>query len=116
MRALIEVEHREAFITGASTSKVNGNTPMRKTRESATELEKRVDRLERMLNIIAAIYPDAVKKADEMLKNLGVTMTAEQFGKMTFTQKLDMIAKEQERKQREEYKKLIESPNNNNEH
>ena len=83
-------------------------------RETATELEKRVDRLERMLNIIAAIYPDARKRADEMLKNLGVTMTAEQFTKMTFGEKLDMIAKEQERKQREEYARIIAENNNNN--
>jgi len=110
---LSEVEHREAFIRVHERLRLT-ETPMRKTRESATELEKRVDKLERMLNIIAGLNPDVVSKADEMLKNLGVTMTAEQFTKMTFTEKLDIIAKEQERRQQEEYKKLIAENNNNN--
>ncbi len=110
---LSEVEHREAFVRVHQRLRLVA-TPMRKTSETATELQKRVDRLERMINIISAIYPDAVKRADEILKNLGVTMTAEQFTKMTFGEKLDMIAKEQERKQREEYARIIAENNNNN--
>lgn len=93
---LSEVEHRKASVRVHQILRLT-TTPMRKTRETATELQKRVDRLERMLNIIAAIYPDAVKRADEMLRNLGVTMTAEQFTRMTFGEKLDILAKEQER-------------------
>ena len=110
---LSEINLKEAFIKISERLRLT-ERPTKKMRESATELEKRVDRLERMLNIIAAIYPDAVKRADEMLKNLGVTMTAEQFVRMPFTQKLDMIAKEKERKQREEYVRIIAENNNNN--
>jgi len=109
---LSEVEHREAFIKVHSRLRLT-ETPMRKTRETASELEKRVDRLERVINIMSAMYPDAVKKAEKMLEDLGVTMTAEQFTKMTFGEKLDMIAKEQERKQREEYARIIAENNNN---
>ena len=90
---------------------------MRKTRETATELEKRVDKLERTINILAAINPEMVRKADKMLKDLGYTMTGkQQFGKMTFSEKLDAIVKQRERRQVEEYDKLIENNNNNNSH
>jgi len=62
---LSEINLKEAFIRISERLRLT-KTPMRRTKESTTELEKRVDRLERMLNIIAAIYPDAVKRADEM--------------------------------------------------
>jgi len=110
---LSEVEHRESFTRLHERLRLT-EIPMRKTRETASELEKRVDRLERIINILAAINPEAVKKAEKMLEDLGVTMTAEQFVKMTFGEKLDMIAQKQERKQREEYARIIAENNNNN--
>ena len=83
---------------------------MRNTKESATELGKRVDRLERMLNIIVAIYPDAKTRAEKILREQGILDT----GKMTFSQMLAQIAEIIERKEREEYRKLIEASNDNN--
>jgi len=108
---LSEVEHREAFIKVHERLRLT-EAPMRKTKESATELEKRVDRLERMLNIIAAIYPDAKTRAEKILKEQGLLDT----GKMTFSQMLAQIAEIEERKQREEYARIIAENNNNNNH
>jgi len=106
---LSEVEHREAFIKVHERLRLT-ETPMRKTKETATELEKRVDRLERMLNIIAAIYPDAKTRAEKILRDQGILDT----GKMTFSQMLAQIAEIEERKQREEYARIIAENNNNN--
>lgn len=47
---LSEVEHRQAFVHVQQRLRLT-TTPMRKTSETATELQKRVDRLERMLKI-----------------------------------------------------------------
>ena len=110
---LSEVEHREAFIKLHERLRLT-DVPMRKTRETATELEKRVDRLERLLNIIAAMNPDIVRKADEMLKNFGFTMSVTK--DMSLIEKLALIDEKQKAKQLEEYRKLIESNNNNNNH
>ena len=112
---LSEIDLRSAFKAVSErlrlTEKKTGGV---KTTKEADELKKRLDRLERRQNIIAAINPDVVIRADEILKNLGVTLSAEQFIKMTFGEKLDMIDEEQQKQQQEEYKKLIESNNNNN--
>jgi len=106
---LSEVEHKEAFTRVHQRLRLT-ETPTRKTRESATELEKRVDRLERMVNIIAGINPEAVRRADEILKSLGVGKLSEK----SFIEKLRLIDEKQQAKEREEYRKLIEANNNNN--
>lgn len=110
---LSETDLRSAFERISERLRLTEKKMSVKSTKEADELKKRVDRLERMINIIAAINPDVVKRADEMLKNLGVTLSAEQFTKMMFTQKLELIAKEQEKREQEEYKKLIENNNNN---
>ncbi len=110
---LSEVEHRQAFVKVHERLRLTA-IPMRKTRETASELEKRVDRLERMINILSAINPDMVKKADEMLISLGVTMTESQLMKTLLVDKLKIIDEKQSEKDKAEYKKLIESNNNNN--
>ncbi len=106
---LSEIEHRQAFIKVHERLRLT-KTPMRKTRETATELEKEVDRLRRMINIIGAMNPEMVKKAEQTLKDLGIVTMK----KKSFIEMLDMIAKEQERKQQEEYAKIITENNNNN--
>jgi len=105
---LSEVEHREAFIKLHERLRLT-DVPMRKTRETATELEKRVDRLERLLNIIAAMNPDLVRKADENLKNFGYTMTVTK--DMSLIEKLGLIDETQRKKQMEEYRKLLKNNN-----
>jgi len=105
---LSEVEHRESFIKAHERLRLT-KTPMRKTTESATELEKRVDRLERMLDMMAALSPKTKTKAEEILREQGVLDT----GKMTFSQMLAQIAEIEERKQREEYTRIIAENNNN---
>lgn len=107
---LSEVKHREAFIKLHERLRVT-DVPMRKTRETATDLEKRVDRPERLLNIIAAMNPDIVRKADEMLKNFGFTMSVTK--DMSLIEKLALIDEKQRAKQQEEYRRLIMENNNN---
>jgi len=113
---LSEVNHKAAFETIANRLRLTKKRPTAKTTQETTEIIKRLDQHERMLNIIAAINPDVVKRADEMLKNLGVTMTAEQFIKATFNEKLNMIAEAQEKREQEEYAKMIAENGNNNNH
>lgn len=106
---LSEIEHRQAFIKVHERLRLT-KTPMRKTREPETELAKEVDRLRRLINIIGAMNPEMVKKAEQTLKDLGIVTMK----KKSFIEMLDMIAKEQERKQQEEYAKIITENNNNN--
>lgn len=89
-----------------------------KTTQEASELQKQIDNLKKQLNMIAVLNPQIVTKADEILKGLDEgKMSAEQFIKMTFGEKLDMIAEKQEEKQQLEYAKLIaENGNGNNNH
>lgn len=108
---LSEVNLREAFLKISERLRLTEKKPKIATKETS-ELEKRLERLERKLNLIAVIYPDAEEKANEMLKTLGF-ITHEQIIKMTFNEKLDTIVKEEERKQQEEYDKLIAENNNN---
>lgn len=51
---LSEIEHRTAFIKVYDVLKLT-EIPMRKTRESATDLEKRVDDLERLIHGVVAL-------------------------------------------------------------
>lgn len=82
--------------------------------ESDDDVRKRVDRLERMINMIAAINPDAVRKADELLESLDVrTFKADvKLEDLTLSEKMALIDDLKARSQSEEYKKLIESNNN----
>jgi integrase len=76
-------------------------------KKEAEELRKRLDQLERRQNLIAAINPDVVRRADEMLERLLQNrMRPEQWKMLPFGEKLDLIAKEQEKKEKEEYKKM----------
>ena len=110
---LSEVEHKEGFIKVHERLRLT-ETPMRKTKESATELEKRLEKLERRQKIWEALYPVEARKVDKMLVALGITLP--ETTKLTVTEKIDLIIEKQEAKQREQYRKLIEAPNNNNNH
>jgi hypothetical protein len=76
-------------------------------------LEKQNARNKALINILGAMVPDALERADTMLKNLGVKLSKEQFAKMTFAEKLDVIATDKERKDAEEYARIIENGNGN---
>jgi len=105
---LSEVDHKAAFIKLHEKLRLV-KAPIRKARESATDLEKRLDMLERMISLISAMNPELVRKADTMLKELGEA----KLGKMPFTEKMRLIIEKQKAEQKEQYKKLIEANNNN---
>jgi integrase len=114
---LSEINLRSAFERISERLRLTEKKSVKTTdAKEAEELRKRLDRLERRQNIIAAINPDVVRRADEMLKNLGITLSKEAFIKMTFGEKLDMIAKEQEKREQEEYQKMIAENGNNTNH
>jgi hypothetical protein len=116
---LSEVDLREAFLRLSERLRLT-ETPMTRKTKEATELEKRVIELEKesfrqkaIINILGAMYPNAVERADQMLENYGVTLSPSEMKKLTFNEKVDLIVKEQERKKQEEYAKLIAENNNN---
>lgn len=107
------VDHRQAFIRLHERMRLT-EKPMKHPSESDEDLRKRVDRLERMINMIAAINPYAVRKADELLESLNVgTFKADvNLHEMTYSEKMALIDDLKARSQSDEYKKLIESNNN----
>jgi len=115
---LSEVEHREAFIRVQQRLRLT-ETPMRKRRESSTELETRLELLETKLTIIGSLDPDLVRRVNALIEKTDAFESADSQWKtkikdMAFNEKLSLLAKEKLRKQQEEYKKLIEENNNNN--
>ncbi len=115
---LSEVEHREASVRIHQRLRLS-TTPMRRTRQSATELEKRLELLETKLSIIGNLAPDLMKKVDALVENTDAyRMTKDQWKikDMTFNEKLGILANEVLRKQREEYAKIIAENNNNSNH
>lgn len=111
---LSDVDHRQAFIRLHERMR-STEKPMRQSSESDEDLRKRMDRLERMVNMIAAINPNVVRQADEMLKslNLGTFKANVNLKEMTFSEKMVLIDDLKARSQSDEYKKLIQ---NNNDH
>jgi len=111
---LSDVDHRQAFSRLYGRMRLT-EKPITYKVESGDDLRKRVDRLERMINMIAAINPDAVRKADEWLESLNVgTFKADvELEDLTLSEKMALIDDLKARSQSEEYKKLIESNNNN---
>jgi len=106
---LSEVEHKRDFIRVHRRLKLT-ETPMTQPTEGTNELKQlrdEVDKLRRMINIIGAMNPQMVTKAENILKDLGVTMT-----KATFIEMLRRIDEEKQRTQLEEYKRIIEENNN----
>jgi integrase len=105
---LSEVEHRKAFLKVQDVLNITG-LEMRKTTKPTTELEKRVDELERLIHGIVAVGGrEWVEKGKQVAKLENIMLKAK-----TAEETLSEIGEHQLKKQREEYKKLIESNNDN---
>jgi hypothetical protein len=110
---LSEIEHRTAFIKVYDVLKLT-ETPMRKTRESASDLEKRLDELERLVHGIIASgggeYVEKAKKLTEIdfIKNEEQEEKLKEIG----TQRLE-AKKNRSKEQLEEYRRIIAENNNN---
>lgn len=110
---LSEVEHREAFIRVHQRLKLTA-TPMRKRRETTTELETKLNNLERLIHgIIAMGGKDLIEKAKTALEleDKDVYM---HYKNSPISEIIQQLGKIRQRKQMDEYRKLIESNNNNN--
>lgn len=108
---LSEVDLKEAFLRISERLRLTEKKTVT-MKEDETKLEKEIDRLKRMLNMIGAINPEIITKADEMLKSLGVPQAMRMKPK-TLVEKLNVILDAQEQKDSEEYKRLAAENNNN---
>jgi integrase len=101
---LSEVEHRIAFLKVHEVLRLT-EMPMRKTRESATELEERLDVVENILRIMIALGgKELFEKAKQTLKAEDVKMIHDYSEKKPLS-----------KEQLEEYKRIIAENNNHNE-
>ena len=99
---LSEVEHRIAFLKVHEVLRLT-EMPMRKTRESATELEERLDVVENILRIMIALGgKELFEKAKQTLKAEDVKMIHDYSEKKPLS-----------KEQLEEYKRIIAENNNN---
>jgi integrase len=118
---LSEIEHRVAFIKVYDVLKLT-EIPMRKTRESATDLEKRVDRLERLLyGVIATGGGEYVEKARTMLKLEPVGTQPFETRELEREEILEEVGRRKleakqklSKEQLEEYRRIIAENGNNN--
>jgi len=116
---LSEIEHRTAFIKVYDVLKLT-EIPMRKTRESATDLEKRLDDVERLLHgVIAVGGKEYIEKARELtnLETMPFETTeieGEELLKAIGDRQLEAKRK-LSKEQLEEYKRIIAENNNHNE-
>jgi len=99
---LSEVEHRIAFLKVHEVLRLT-EMPMRKTRESTTELEERLDVVENILRIMIALGgKELFEKAKQTLKAEDVKMIHDYSEKKPLS-----------KEQLEEYKRIIAENNNN---
>jgi len=116
---LSEIEHRTAFIKVYDVLKLT-EIPMRKTRESATDLEKRLDDVERLLHgVIAVGGKEYIEKARELtnLETMPFETTeieGEELLKAIGDRQLEAKRK-LSKEQLQEYKRIIAENNNHNE-
>jgi len=113
---LSEIEHRTAFIKVYDVLKLT-ETPMRKTRESVTDLEKRLDDVERLLHgVIASGGGEYVKKASELTQiklEQYDTQQVEEEERLKEIGRKRLEAKQKlSKEQLEEYKRIIAENNN----
>ncbi len=100
---LSEVEHRIAFLKVHEVLRLT-EMPMRKTKESTTELEERLDVVENILRIMIALGgKELFEKAKQTLKTEDIKMIHD------YSEKKPLSKEEQE-----EYKRIIAENNNNN--
>jgi hypothetical protein len=114
---LSEIEHRTAFIKVYDVLKLT-ETPMRKTRESASELEKRVDDLEKLIHGVIAVgggeYVEKAKKLTPIELKRYDTKQIEQEEKLKEIGSKRLEAKRiLPKEQLAEYKRIIAENNNN---
>lgn len=83
--------------------------------KDTAELEKRMDFLERKINLMSVLSPETEKKADRMLEDMGIVLGVDQ-EELDFNEKLELIIQRQKEKQEAEYKRIIAENNNNNNH
>ena len=107
---LSEVEHRKAFLKVQDVLNLTG-LEMRKTTRPTSEVEKELEDIKRVVHgIIALGGREIVENAQKYAKIHNFTLKAK-----TPQETLSEIGEHELKKQREEYKRLIESNNNNNE-
>jgi len=110
---LSEVEHKAAFLKVHQRLRLT-ETKMRKRRETTTELERRLEDLERLVHgVIALGGKDLVDKAKRTLEleDKDLWFQFKDSSALEIVKKLGEIRR---RKQMEEYRKLIMENNNNN--
>ena len=113
---LSEIEHRTAFIKVYDVLKLT-ETPMRKTRESVTDLEKRLDDVERLLHgVIALGGREMVEKARQLAHIETMPYSTEQIEREELIKTIGDRQLETKQKlskeQLEEYKRIIAENNN----
>jgi len=115
---LNEIEHRTAFIKVYDVLKLT-EIPMRKTRESASDLEKRVDDLERLLHGVVALGGrELLEKAKDLAHIETMPYSTEEIEgeeliKVIGDRQLETRQK-LSKEQLEEYKRIIAENNHNN--
>jgi len=115
---LSEIEHRKAFLKVQDVLKLT-EIPMRKTRKSTTELEKRLEDLERLVHgVIALGGRDMVEKARELAQIETMPYETQEIEEEELLKEIGDKRLETRHKlskeQLEEYKRIIAENNNNN--
>ena len=115
---LSEIEHRKAFLKVQDVLKLT-EIPMRKTRKSTTELEKRLEDLERLVHgVIALGGRDMIEKARELAQIETMPYETQEIEEEELLREIGDKRLETRQKlskeQLEEYKRIIAENNNNN--
>jgi len=112
---LSEVEHKKAFLTIHNVLRLTEMPITRTTPKDVSDLEKRVDDLERLVHgVIALGGRELVDKAKRALDLMDIGLLRKQQLEQSLIETLKEIGEEEEKRLKEEYRKLIEAPNNNN--
>lgn len=112
---LSEVEHKEAFLKVHQKLRLT-ETEMRKRRETTSELERKVEDLQRLVHgVIALGGKDLVEKAKHTLELEDKDLWL-RFKDSSTLEMIKQLGEIRRRKQREEYRKLIMENNNTNNH
>jgi len=107
---LSEVDLNEAFIRLSERLRTTEKKAVTMTNEKETQLEKRIDELERLMHAVIALGgKDLIARAKEMLK-LDVTMT---MTKQQLIDALKQIGEKEWREQQKEYERIITENNGN---
>jgi hypothetical protein len=115
---LSEIEHRVAFIKVYDVLKLT-EIPMRKTRESATDLEKRVDDLERLIHGVVALGGREILEKARGLADIETMPYSTR--EIEVEERIKVIGEKQletkqklSKEQLEEYRRIIAENGNNN--